>query len=155
MITYEEVERGSWRDTVASAADDGWDYLDLLTAIDDVDRIRVVAHVVRVSTWEGRWFSTALDPVAAVVDSIVTVLPAATWHERETAEMFGVRFQGHPDPRPLLLSPDLGIHPLRKEAVLVARVARPWPGAAEGKGSGRRGQPVGAPREWLVDADDG
>lgn len=49
-----------------------------------------------------------------VVDSVTGVWKAAEWHERETREMFGVEFRGHPDPRNLLLDEDMTIHPLLK-----------------------------------------
>ena len=49
------------------------------------------------------------------IPSITNIYPTANWHEREAAEMVGLKFQGHPDPRNLLLEEDLDIHPLRKE----------------------------------------
>lgn len=48
------------------------------------------------------------------VPSLVDLWPAADWHEREAAEMFGFVFDGHPNPRNLLLEEDLHIHPLLK-----------------------------------------
>jgi len=45
--------------------------------------------------------------------------------------MFGVDFAGHPGLKPLLLPPEFEGHPLRKEFVLAARVAKAWPGAKE------------------------
>ncbi len=49
-----------------------------------------------------------------VVPSIAALYPAADWHEREAAEMFGFVFEGHPNPKNLLLEEDLHIHPLLK-----------------------------------------
>lgn len=46
--------------------------------------------------------------------TLTGLYPAANWHEREAAEMVGLVFTGHPDPRNLLLEEDLRIHPLRK-----------------------------------------
>jgi NADH-quinone oxidoreductase subunit C len=59
------------------------------------------------------------------------VFRGASWHERETHEMFGIDFVGHPYLVPLLLPDGFEGHPLRKEFVLAARVAKPWPGAKE------------------------
>jgi NADH-quinone oxidoreductase subunit C len=50
-----------------------------------------------------------------VVDSVVPVWPTANWHEREIFDLFGVRFEGHPEMRRLLLPEDWEGHPLRKD----------------------------------------
>jgi NADH-quinone oxidoreductase subunit C len=78
-----------------------------------------------------------------VVESVVDLFPGAAWHERETYEMFGIAFAHHPDLRPLLLPPEFEGHPLRKEFVLAARVAKAWPGAKE---PGESESPVAAKR---------
>ncbi len=49
------------------------------------------------------------------IDSVVGVWPTADWHERETAEMFGIVFDNHPDPRKLLLPEQWKVYPLRKD----------------------------------------
>jgi NADH-quinone oxidoreductase subunit C len=49
------------------------------------------------------------------MDSVCDIFPGLEWHERETHEMFGIMFDGHPDLRPLLLPDELvGKYPLRK-----------------------------------------
>ncbi len=47
--------------------------------------------------------------------TIQGVFPGANWHERETHEFFGIKFQGHPNLTPLLLPEDADYHPLRKD----------------------------------------
>ncbi|WP_456453334.1 NADH-quinone oxidoreductase subunit D-related protein [Hydrogenimonas sp.] len=43
---------------------------------------------------------------ACRIDSLTPLFPSAEWHEREAWSMFGVRFEGHPDLRPLIVSQD-------------------------------------------------
>lgn len=52
---------------------------------------------------------------AAEVPTISLIYPAADWHEREAAEMYGITYVGHPDPRKLLLPDDWAGYPLRKD----------------------------------------
>jgi NADH:ubiquinone oxidoreductase subunit C len=49
------------------------------------------------------------------VPSVVPVWPAADWHEREQFDLMGIVFEGHPNPRRLLLEDDWEGHPLRKD----------------------------------------
>ena len=53
-----------------------------------------------------------IDPAIATISG---VFPGANWHERETHDFFGVRFDGHPNLEPLLLPEDATYHPLRKD----------------------------------------
>ncbi|MET8024775.1 NADH-quinone oxidoreductase subunit C [Streptomyces avermitilis] len=74
---------------------------------------------------------TTVPHEAPVLPTAVGVYAGAGWHERETHEMFGVTFEGHPALDPLLLPEGFEGHPLRKDFVLAARVAKAWPGAKE------------------------
>jgi len=48
------------------------------------------------------------------VASVTPLWGGANWHERETAELFGIDFEGHPDMRKLLLPEDYRFFPFRK-----------------------------------------
>jgi NADH-quinone oxidoreductase subunit C len=52
------------------------------------------------------------------VPSLSGVWQSAVWNERETYDMFGIEFEGHPDPRRILMPDDYTDFPLRKELPL-------------------------------------
>lgn len=140
-----------WADEVARHVAEGYDRLDLLTAVDrpQSGEIEVVIRLVRRPDSGGidaAWGHTTLDREAPALESVTSVLPAAAWHEREIHEMFGVEVSGHPDLRPLLLHGVDGPPPLRKDTPLLARVETPWPGA---DATARRAKVPGVPPEWL------
>jgi NADH-quinone oxidoreductase subunit C len=161
-----DVPPAHWRTALAVARDDGelaCDFFDWLSAVDELaDGFSVVAHVWSTRHRHGLLLRTRVAREAAEVPSVVDVFPGAAWHERETYEMFGIAFAGHPDLRPLLLPPQFEGHPLRKEFVLASRVAKPWPGAkepGESETSVARRQPmrppgVPAPGEWGPGSPD-
>ena len=58
----------------------------------------------------------SLDPGQPELPSLSAEVPAASWHEREARDLFGIAFTGHPDPRPLVVHDGWpkGLYPLRK-----------------------------------------
>lgn len=154
--TVADVPAELWREAVAYARDElGCVFFDWLTAVDEPpEAFRVVTHLFDPVRRAHLLLRTTVPREDPVLPSITGVFRGADWHERETFEMFGVVFEGHPDLRPLLLPEGFEGHPLRKDFVLAARVAKPWPGAKEPGESGRdtprrrRLLPPGVPPDW-------
>ncbi|MYS94903.1 MULTISPECIES: NADH-quinone oxidoreductase subunit C, partial [Streptomyces] len=132
-------------------------YFDWLSAVDEPGTgLRVTAHVAALSPLRRLLLRTTVPHEAPTLPSAVGVYAGAAWHERETHEMFGVTFEGHPALDHLLLPENFEGHPLRKDFVLAARVAKAWPGAKE-PGESEHGGPkrrqmlppgVPDPNEW-------
>ena len=82
----------------------------------EVDQpLHVVYHLLSM-TWRRRIrLEVALDPADPHVPSVVSVYPTADWHERETWDMFGVVFDGHPALTRILMPDDWQGHPQRKD----------------------------------------
>ncbi len=58
---------------------------------------------------------TRIDRNNPVVPTITDIYAGANWHERETHDFFGIKFEGHPHLVPLLLPEDADYHPLLKD----------------------------------------
>jgi NADH-quinone oxidoreductase subunit C len=65
------------------------------------------------------------------LDSWHAIYAGANWHERETHEMFGITFTGHPDLRNIYLPTEFEGFPLRKDFPLLSRIVKPWPGIVD------------------------
>ncbi|MFW6691388.1 NADH-quinone oxidoreductase subunit C [Streptomyces sp. MAR4 CNX-425] len=154
-----DVPAAAWTAALRTARDElGCTFFDWLSAVDEPEQgFRVAAHVVAVGTPPRRLLlRTTVPHGAPALDTATEVYAGAAWHERETHEMFGVDFAGHPHLARLLLPEEFEGHPLRKDFVLAARVAKAWPGAKEpgephdGGPKRRQMQPPGVPdpNDW-------
>ena len=78
-------------------------------------RFELNYHLVSMKCHERLRLKVRTDSDHAVVETVSNVWPTANWHEREVFDLFGVRFEGHPDLRRILLPEDWEGHPLRKD----------------------------------------
>ncbi|GAC1326115.1 MAG: hypothetical protein NVSMB13_10440 [Mycobacteriales bacterium] len=143
-----DVAREHWLGALEAArSDDRLElaFFDWLSAVDELaEGYSVVVHLYAPTHHHHLLLRTKVPLDDARLPSATGVFAGAGWHERETWEMFGIDFEGHPDLVPLLLPDGFEGHPLRKEFVLAARVAKPWPGAKE-PGEGPESAPARRP----------
>jgi NADH-quinone oxidoreductase subunit C len=110
------------------------DYCDFTSGVDFEDRgFEVVTHLHSTRHHHNVRLKVKLPREDPSVASISDLFPTCQWHERETAELLGITFEGHPQPVKLLLPEPFEGHPLRKDFPLMTREAKPWPGAVEGE----------------------
>lgn len=92
-----------------------FDYLRCVCGVDQQEAgLELVYHLYSFSHGHNVTVKTVLSSDGPRVATMTHLWKAANWLERETAEMFGINFEGHPDLRPLLLEEGLGYHPLLK-----------------------------------------
>ncbi len=90
-------------------------YLSDAFGVDCGDHLQVVYHLIRSETADGAFVRVNLPRNEATLPTLTALYNTANWAEREIAEMFGVTFAGHPDPRHLLLPEGWQGYPLRKD----------------------------------------
>ncbi|WP_018654783.1 NADH-quinone oxidoreductase subunit C [Actinomadura flavalba] len=163
-VTTEETEAGlsvgvlpgDWIAALTFARDVlSCEFFDWITGVDEMaEGFAVVAHVYSLEKRHHLLVHTRVPREDPRLPTAVGVYRGASWHERETFEMFGIVFDDHPNLVPLLLPDGFQGNPLRKDFVLASRVAKAWPGAKEpgesghGAPSRRRVRPPGVPDDW-------
>jgi NADH-quinone oxidoreductase subunit C len=91
-------------------------------------RFQVFCRLYSTETRRGLVIKADLDDSNPVVPTCTKVFAGADWHERETWEMYGFWFEGHPHLVHLYLPMGFEGYPLRKDFPLLAREVKPWPG---------------------------
>ena len=155
------VDRSVWRKTAEVLRSAGFDYFCFLSAIDWMPspygrgeddpteppperptevvqgyaggetRFQMLARLTDTRRHLGVTIKCDVPSEDLVMDTWVQVFAGANWHERETHEMFGIGFAGHPDLRNMYLPGDFEGYPMRKDFPLLARMVKPWPGIVD------------------------
>jgi NADH/F420H2 dehydrogenase subunit C len=92
----------------------GFDLLSCISGVDMLDHLETVYHVRSIVRGQLLQIKVRLDHEKPELDSVVSVWPTANWLERETYDLFGIKFAGHPDLRRMLLDDDFEGYPLLK-----------------------------------------
>ncbi len=93
-----------------------------ITAIDwskRKDRFTVAYHIYSFKNNLRLRLKADIDASDCTIDSVTSVWEAANWHERETFDMYGIEFNGHPDLRRMYMPEDFEYFPLRKDFPLM------------------------------------
>jgi NADH-quinone oxidoreductase subunit C len=96
----------------------GYNFLEDVTAVDwfpAIPRFQISYHIVSHPHKERIRLRVMIDEASASLDSITPVWPSADYYEREVFDLFGVRFDGHPNLRRIMMPDDWSGHPLRKD----------------------------------------
>jgi NADH-quinone oxidoreductase subunit C len=108
----------------------GFDMLIDITAADYLhypdakDRFGVIYALLNTSTGERVYVKTFLNEPDLTIPSAFPLWRGADWMEREVYDMFGIRFDGHPDLRRILMPQEFTAFPLRKDYPLRGRGER-------------------------------
>lgn len=92
-----------------------FDLLACLSCVDYIEHMELIYNLFSFTHKHKIAIKTSL-PRDGEIDSVTPVWNAANWHEREIAELFGMTFKNHPDPRPIFLHEDWDEgYPMRKD----------------------------------------
>lgn len=98
--------------------DTKFDYLFCETAVDYADHFMMVYHLDSTKFRHEMVLKTKIDDREnPVVDSVYPVWMGAEYHEREIFDLFGIKFNNHPDLRKIFLENDWVGFPMRKDYV--------------------------------------
>lgn len=78
-------------------------------------RFEINYHLVSIDRRDRLRLKVKLAGNDPALPSVTGVWPTANWHEREAYDLFGIRFEGHPDLRRILMPDDWEGYPLRKD----------------------------------------
>ena len=102
----------------------GFDYLVDISSVDNYGedpRWTVIYHLRAIVNGDEICLKTDVSEEKSELPSVLPVWRTANWHEREIYDMMGIRFNGHPDLRRILMWEGYPYHPLRKDFPLAGK----------------------------------
>jgi NADH-quinone oxidoreductase subunit C len=115
------VDRANIREACLLLRDDpacAFNFLSDVTCVDwypAEPRFEVVYHLLSIPNKERVRLKVRLNSGSPAIESLTPVWPGANYFEREVFDLFGIRFNGHPYLRRILMPEDWEGHPLRKD----------------------------------------
>jgi NADH-quinone oxidoreductase subunit C len=92
-----------------------FDYLIFISALDFQESLQAVYALASYKYNHVLFLKVALPRDQAEIPSLYGLWSGADWHERETYDLFGIKFTGHPDLQRIMMPPDWEGYPLRKD----------------------------------------
>ncbi|MDE3061973.1 MAG: NADH-quinone oxidoreductase subunit C [Acidobacteriota bacterium] len=112
------VAPDSIREAAATVQAAGYNFFEDMTAVDwfpSAPRFQLSYHILSHKLLERIRLRVMLEETNPAVESITPVWPAANYYEREVFDLFGIRFEGHPNLRRIMMPDEWQGHPLRKD----------------------------------------
>jgi NADH-quinone oxidoreductase subunit C len=112
------IAAGQIRGAAATVQAAGYNFFEDVTAVDwfpSMPRFQLSYHIVSHTYKERIRLRVVVDGDAPAVESITAVWPAANFYEREVFDLFGIRFEGHPNLKRIMMPDEWQGHPLRKD----------------------------------------
>ena len=113
------IQESDVRDIAKSCRDDlSFDYLLDITSIDNFGeepRFEIVYHLYSMPYGAHLRLRLRVSEEVGALDTVSDIWPTADWHEREIYDMMGIKFNGHPDLRRILMWDGYPFFPLRKD----------------------------------------
>lgn len=114
-LTIASSEIRAAAETVKAA---GYNFFEDLTAVDWLPaspRFQLSYHILSHGYKERIRLRAMVEEAEPAVESITSIWPGANYYEREVFDLFGIRFEGHPNMRRIMMPDDWKGHPLRKD----------------------------------------
>ena len=113
------IAAGHWLERARTLADEGWRLVDLCgldrLSLGDSTRFEIVVQLLHAERKERLTLHVAAGDTDPQLPSVTATWPAANWMEREAFDMYGIRFDGHPNPTRILMPDEWEGHPQRKD----------------------------------------
>ncbi len=112
------IAAGEIRAAAAAMQAAGYNFFEDMTAVDwfpSSPRFQLSYHLLSHAFKEHIRLRALVDEATPSIESITPVWPSANYYEREVFDLFGIRFEGHPNLRRILLPDEWEGHPLRKD----------------------------------------
>jgi NADH-quinone oxidoreductase subunit C len=112
------IAAGQIRAAATTVQAAGYNFFEDVTAVDwfpSAPRFQLSYHILSHTYKERIRLRVMVEGNEPAVETITSVWPASNFYEREVFDLFGIRFEGHPDLRRIMMPDEWQGHPLRKD----------------------------------------